>query len=110
MVYVAQLISYLNQEIFPSLATDERDAGRYYIVICLYDTQLNMKLSLMQKTISSGERVVNKIYFAKLRVGKNWYSQTDSNEVFIPLFIIVHSKLNPPPPPNCVNILLYIYL
>ena len=55
-----------------------------------------------EKVISSGERVFCSTYLKKLIIGTNCYTQTDSNNIVIPLRMIVHPKLKRFLP-NCIN-------
>ena len=52
-----------------------------------------LKSTLYGQTTFSGERVVNKNNLTKLRLGSNWYAQTDITEVIITLVIIFHINL-----------------
>ena len=58
---------------------------------------MQVKTIIDGQITSSGESVVNVTKLTKFRPVSKWYTQTDGNEVFILLHIIVHPKLEFPP-------------
>ena len=82
---------------FSYLSTDDKALDWYYIVKFIsgpYTIQDETVIDVPNKT----KTLVNTTYRTKLRLVPNWYTQTDSTKVVIPLQIIFHLQLNVFPP------------